>query len=269
MSNPKRRRKKKSGGETDESWLLPYSDMLTLLLALFIVLFAMSEVDVQKFQKLASIFETEFSSGNGMLDGGTGIVPDEAGNEGEGQEENDDQTEESAAEQEYNQLKEMQTDIDEYIDAKSLKDTLGTELTAEGLFITMRTDITFDSGSAAVRKQGKKIANEIAVLLESDPPHEIVINGHADDRPLKNDEYDSNWELSTMRAIQFMYLLMDDSNIEPRWFSARGYGEYRPIVENTSEHNRAINRRVEVLVQPNYDIEEEVTIDTDHNEENG
>src|SRR5699024_11382692 len=75
---------------------------------------------------------------------------------------------------------------------------------------------------------------------DTDPPHEIVVNGHADDRPVNNDEYPSNWELSSMRAIQFMYLLMEDSSIGPKWFSARGYGEYQPIVKNTSEHNRAI-----------------------------
>src|SRR5699024_6434133 len=118
-----------------------------------------------------------------------------------------------------------------------------------------------------VKSEGEDIAKEIAAMLDTDPPHEIVVNGHADDRPVNNDEYPSNWELSSMRAIQFMYLLMEDSSIGPKWFSARGYGEYQPIVKNTSEHNRAINRRVEVLIHPNYDIEEEVEVESEEDDD--
>lgn len=157
---------------------------------------------------------------------------------------------------ELRQLQEMQQDIEAYIKANNLTDTLETELSGEGLFVTVRTDITFDSGSARVKNNGIEIAKEIANLIDSDPPHNIVVNGHADDRPMHNEELGSNWELSTMRAIQFMYLLIEDADLEPKWFSAKGYGEYRPTVENTSEENRAMNRRVEVLIQPNYDLEE-------------
>src|SRR5699024_7646413 len=119
-------------------------------------------------------------------------------------------------------------------------------------------DITFDSGSSTVKSEGVDIAKEIAAMLDTDPPHEIVVNGHADDRPVNNDEYPSNRELSSMRAIQFMSLLIEDSSISPKWTTARRYGEAKPIVKNTSEHNRAIKRRVAVLIHPNNDIEEEV-----------
>lgn len=273
MSRRKRGKKKKDEQGPDESWLLPYADLLTLLLALFIVLFAMSEVDVKKFKQLAHIFETEFADGGGIFDESSSVVPDdipveededENEDQDEGKEEAEDKdTENAKAMEEYQQLKMMQEAMETYIDENSLADTLGTALTSEGLFVTVRTDITFDSGSATVKSEGEEIAAEIAEMLDTDPPHEIVVNGHADDRPVNNDEYASNWELSSMRAIQFMYLLMDDSSIGPKWFSARGYGEHQPIVENTSEHNRATNRRVEVLIQPNYDIEDEVGLDSE------
>ncbi len=255
----RRKRNDQEEENMDESWLLPYSDMLTLLLALFIVLFAMSEVDVRKFEQLAFIFKTEFTNGAGIIDEGVSITPETTSvNKNENEEEEEKTEEEIAQFKEYQELKMIQQNIEEYITTNSLTETLGTKLTSEGLLITVRTDITFDSGSAKVKKQGVEIAKEIAAFLSTDPPHEIVVNGHADDRPMYNEEYSSNWELSSMRAIQFMYLLLESSQLEPKWFSARGYGEYRPTVPNTTEENRTINRRVEVLIQPNHDIEKEI-----------
>ncbi|HLS24160.1 MAG TPA: flagellar motor protein MotB [Pseudogracilibacillus sp.] len=256
MSN---KRKKNKNEKIDDSWLLPYADMLTLLLALFIVLFAMSEVDVRKFERLAYIFQSEFMSGSGVIDDGETIISEETSEDieaGKEDEEVDEITDEGL--QEYEKLLAMQERIEEYIALNSLTDTLGTKLTGEGLLITVRTDITFDTGSAKVKPQGEEIAKEIANLLQTDSPHEIVVNGHADDRPMHNEEFASNWELSAMRAIQFLYLLLDYSDIDEKWFSARGYGEFQPIVPNTSEENRAINRRVEVLILPNHDIEAKV-----------
>lgn len=255
-----RRKRNDQEENMNESWLLPYADMLTLLLALFIVLFAMSEVDVKKFEQLAYIFKTEFTSGAGVIDDGVSIIPEKGPVKiTEDEEEQEEKNEEETAQfKEYQELKMIQEHIEKYIATNSLTETLGTKLTSEGLLITVRTDITFDSGSAKVKKQGVEIAKEIATFLHTDPPHEIVVNGHADDRPMNNKEFSSNWELSSMRAIQFMYVLLENSGLDPKWFSARGYGEYRPAVPNSNEANRAINRRVEVLIQPNHNIEKEI-----------
>lgn len=263
----RRRKKDKKDDKVDDSWLLPYSDMLTLLLALFIVLFAMSEVDVQKFEKLANIFQTEFADGGTAMDQHSSIVPEELPTDEEdlsdedqhGQKEGE-QAELLAA-MEYEELKETQKEIDGYIKKNDLRETLETELTDEGLLVTVRTDVTFDSGSAEVKKQGQKIGKEIASFLNTEPPHEVVINGHADDKPVHNSEFASNWELSTMRSIEFMYILLEESDLAPKWFSARGYGEYQPVVSNETKEDRAVNRRVEVLIQPNYDIDDEVESD--------
>lgn len=256
---PKRDKRKKPEEKINESWLLPYADMLTLLFALFVVLYAMSEVDLQKFERLAYVFKSEFMSGAGVIDDGVSIVPEETPVdviEDKEDEKEDAELQESV--QEYEKLLSIQERIEDYIALNSLTDTLGTKLTGEGLLITVRTDVTFDSGSAQVKPEGVEIAKEIAKLLETDPPHEVVVNGHADDRPINNREFASNWELSTMRAIQFLYLLLDYTDIDPKWFSARGYGEYQPMVPNTSAENRSINRRVEVLILPNHDIESEI-----------
>lgn len=249
-----KKKKQRKDHEMDETWLLPYSDMLTLLLALFIVLFAMSEIDVQKYKDLSNIFKSEFSSEKAIIvdDGGeveiprktnsTETVPKDAVNKGA---------------DELEQLQNMQNAVNKYISENNLDDTLSTRLTDEGLLITIRNDITFDSGSAVVKSEGIKVAGEISNLLRTDPPHEVVISGHADDRPIHNAAFESNWELSVMRAVNFMSLILDNKELDPTMFSAKGFGEYKPVVPNTSETNRAKNRRVEVLVLPNYEIKTE------------
>src|SRR5690625_1267213 len=156
-------------GKIDDSWLLPYADMLTLLLALFIVLFAMSEIDIKKFERLAQIFKTEFTSGAGIIDEEASIVPrdepldaseDDSEDRNKQEEQENDELKNLKAE-EYEELLSIQQSIEDYIATNSLTDTLGTKLTSEGLLITVRPDITFDSGSAQVKEQGIEIANEI------------------------------------------------------------------------------------------------------------
>lgn len=243
--NKTRRNRQKKGNHIDESWLLPYSDLLTLLVALFIVLFAMSDIDAQKYKELAQIFRSEFSGGNGILEQNESPVEPPI--------DIDDDQEESVTE--LTQLQELQTAINNYISENSLAEVLATQLTDEGLLITILNDITFDSASAVVKSEGEEIAEEVAELLHTDPPRQIVISGHADDRPMNNREFGSNWELSVMRAVNFMSLILENNNLDPTRFSAKGYGEHQPVVPNSTEENRAKNRRVEVLVLPKYEIQ--------------
>lgn len=249
-----RRKKKKQEYKMDDSWLLPYADLLTLLLALFIVLFSMSEMDAQKYDELSRIFKSEFSHGKSILE--EGIDPEELP---VGEKEDNEVEEEPEIEtnhtRELKQLQELQSGINHYISKSNLSDILETSLTDEGLLITILNDISFDSGKATVKSAGVEIATEVSEFLITDPPHQIVVSGHADDRPMHNDEFDSNWELSVTRAINFMALLLQNESLDPTRFSAKGFGEHKPIVPNTTEENRAKNRRVEVLILPNYEID--------------
>lgn len=248
---PKRRRKDEE--HPDESWLLPYSDMLTLLVALFIVLFAMGEIDAQKYRELANVFRSEFlGSGDSILEESFSSdsmdLPDNSTKEeaGDGEAEN--------SRKELNKLKELQANINYYIETNELTDALETKLTNEGLFITIVSDVSFASGSAEINKDGIAIAREVSSFLDTHSPHQVVISGHADDRPMHTEEFASNWELSVIRAVNFMKEILADGRHDPALFSAKGFGEYKPSVPNTSEANRAINRRVEILVLPNFEI---------------
>ncbi|MBP1971212.1 chemotaxis protein MotB [Virgibacillus natechei] len=262
---PMRRNRRRKDRHIDESWLLPYSDLLTLLVALFIVLFAMSDVDAQRYQELAEVFQSEFSSA------GTGIVeydqvpveiPVESNEEDEVEEDESEEEEEIEDQRdtalELLQLQDLQEEIDHYIEENNLAEELGTALTDEGLLISIENEITFESASAVVNREGEEIAHEIADLLHTDPPRQIVISGHADDRPMNNEEFESNWELSVQRAVNFMGIILENDELDPARYSAKGYGEHQPILPNTSEENRALNRRVEVLVLPNFEIQTEL-----------
>ena len=82
------------------------------------------------------------------------------------------------------------------------------------------------------------------------PPRHIIISGHTDNVPIHNAQFASNWELSVMRAVNFMKVLLENPNLDPRWFSAKGYGEFKPVAPNNTPEGRMKNRRVEILILP-------------------
>ncbi len=249
------RKKKKRESKISDSWLLPYADMLTLLLALFIILFAASEIDSQKYQQLAEFFRGEFMpGGSGILDEDQEIIPDEKPEEGPEQEEGEedvtppDEGEEAA---DTPPLEHIKAEMDAYIAENELGGKFDTEMTDVGLMITILDDVFFDMGSAEVREDAQQTAREVSELLYVEPPLEVIVSGHTDDVPISNENFASNWELSVSRAVNFMAVILENEDLDPTKFSAKGYGEFQPAVPNTSAENRQKNRRVEILVLPN------------------
>jgi chemotaxis protein MotB len=247
----RRRRKKRDDVHIDESWLIPYADILTLLLALFIVLYASSSVDAQKFQELSKVFNEIFTDGSGIMQNESPLpekqVPIEEKDESEKSKED---KKEAAAKRDQEELKEIQTKINHYIKSNNLEDQFATKLTSEGLLLTIRDNVLFASGSASVGESDIKVAMELSQLLEMDPPRNVIISGHTDNVPITTAEFDSNWELSVMRAVNFMKIIIKNDNLDPRWFSAKGFGEFQPIASNDTSSGRSKNRRVEVLILP-------------------
>jgi chemotaxis protein MotB len=243
--------KKKKHHDEDhinETWLIPYADLLTLLLALFIVLFASSQIDQKKFQEIARSFSSALSGGIGVFDFPS---PVEQGNPQTSIRNNQQITKSQQALIERKELQQVQAKINQYIEKQHLNGELKTTLTEEGLLVTILNDILFDSGSAEVRPQDKKIAKEISHLLVMNPPRSIIVSGHTDNVPIHNSKFSSNWELSVMRAVNFMKLLLENKQLDPRWFSAKGYGEFKPVASNATAEGRMKNRRVEILILPN------------------
>lgn len=245
MAKKKRRKKQEDG--VDESWLLPYSDLLTLLLALFIVLFASSSLDEAKMDQMATVFNEMFDSGIGIMEHDA-PVPSPADNkakdgDGEGMDR-------SSYLEDQRSLSEAQAKMDDFIAANELEDLFETQMTDEGLLVTIRDNVLFDMGESQVSQEHMDLAREISDLLVFDRARQIIITGHTDNVPIQTAEYSSNWELSVMRAVNFLKIIVENEELDPINFSAKGYGEYRPIASNDTPEGRSKNRRVEVLIQP-------------------
>lgn len=240
----KHKRHKKHEEHTDESWLVPYADILTLLLALFIVLFASSTVDQAKLEKMSSVFNEVFTSGTGVMDN-PAVIQTPNGSE------TNVQSGASKYMQDQQALQQAQNRVDEFIAVNELEKQFETKMTDEGLLITIRDSVLFNMGEANVKSEYKSIADELSQLLMFDPPRNIVITGHSDNVPIKTKDFDSNWDLSVMRAVNFMKeVIGSNAELDSKYFSVKGYGEFSPIASNDTEEGRAKNRRVEVLVQP-------------------
>ncbi len=243
MALAKKRKKKKEEEEIPEAWLLPYSDLLTLLLALFIVLFAMSSVDAQKMAALSNVFNQIFDGGEGVMDNPSPTDPVTPKS-----------TELSQKAQAYvkdqRELNGIQDDVENYIAVNELENQFSTKMTDDGLLITIRDSVLFESGQATVASENRKLAKDLSKLLVFDEPRPVMVTGYTDNIPASG-EFSSNWELSVMRAVNFLSILIDSNKkLDPQYFSAKGYGENNPVAKNDTEKNRSKNRRVEVLIQP-------------------
>ncbi len=257
-----KRRSQDDSGHVDETWLIPYADLLTLLLALFIVLFAASVVDEAKMSEMATAFYTEYNGllpdpmigdpGIGGIGAGSDFIPQQASGgddpetiidffatqapnrdkPGEGSMYDDEtlQAIVEANEKIVGELvSELQDSFTSYIELNGLDSEMSLEIKEDGLLITLTSDVWFASGSAEINEP----------------------QSHTDNVPMTNVwEYANNWELSVARAVNFMQELMYASTLQPDNFSARGFGEYEPIDTNETPEGRQRNRRVEVMISP-------------------
>jgi len=252
----------------DESWLIPYADLLTLLLALFIVLYSMNSVDVKKFEELSKAFSVALSTGSGVLTQSAivqsgdddGKKQDEAGGvidtKDQSKEETKDQTAEEKArqkliEQEQKDLEDLKKKVDTYIEKNGLTTDLKTKLNLSQLMITISDNALFAPAQANVKPESKELAVAIGKMLQQYPDYEVIVSGHTDTTPISTVFFKSNWDLSSMRAIRFMDILLENKHLNPVRFSAIGYGEYRPVADNKTVAGRAKNRRVEVSITRN------------------
>ena len=243
----RKKRGKPKEEEASEAWLLPYSDLLTLLLALFICLFAMSQTDQKKVTEMAEAFTAAFNSG------GPSFFNKLGPNEGRrAQMPNDDDKGNSAYIAENQKLEQVQRQMEEYIQQNNLQDQLSTQMTEEGLMIRIGERALFPSGSATLGNQAQQIIPVVAGLLAS-VNERVLISGHTDNVPISNAQFPTNWDLSSARALNFMKaILAQPGGLNPQRFSAIGYGEYRPIADNKTEEGKQQNRRVEVLIARDY-----------------
>jgi chemotaxis protein MotB len=246
----KKRRQESHEDHPDETWLIPYSDLLTLLLALFIVLYSISSLNVSKLQELQEAFSIAFNSGFGLLSKSS--VVDNGNMAEDAKQRIHSKSQEELKQEEQQSLEKLKRQLDQYIRQNGLSSQLETQLNQSQLMITIRDNALFASGSADIKPESRKLAVAIGQMLQNYKDYEVIVSGHTDNQPINTPEFASNWELSSKRAINFMKILLQNKAFDPRRFSAIGYGEYRPVDSNDTEAGRARNRRVEVSILRKY-----------------
>ncbi len=211
-------------------WMTTYADMVTLLLAFFVLLFGFSTIDVQKFQAIMSAFRGSI----GVLDGGQTVTTDYTL-----------QTRSSVLEIE--QLRELEAKLQEFLQTEGIEGSVQLQLEERGLTIRFADQIFFDLGRATLKQEGFQILQRLSPILR-ELPNPMRIEGHTDNLPINTPQFPSNWELSTHRATNVIRYLVEREGFDPHKLSAAGYGEFRPVFPNISESNRAQNRRVDIVI---------------------
>ncbi|GLC82611.1 OmpA/MotB family protein [Lacrimispora brassicae] len=240
--------------EAGEAWLLPYSDLMTLLLAVFIVLFAVSKIDVQKAQQISQQFagtmmNKDYAAGasSGTGSGGDGVQEGGAQTGGPLNIETQSELESFLGEYELKKLESLKTELDTKLYTNGMDQSVSTMIDMRGLVIRLNNAILFDSGSAQIKKQSEDTLIEVASLLNTTDNY-IRIEGHTDNVPISRSTYPSNWELSTARAVSVVKLFINKCNFSPDKLIAVGYGEFKPVADNATAEGRSKNRRIDVIV---------------------
>ncbi|MEY8415758.1 OmpA/MotB family protein [Tissierella praeacuta] len=228
----RRRRQEESGGGSP-GWLTTYSDLVTLLLCFFILLFSFSNVDAEKFRSIMASFQ----GGSGVLEGGTSLdIPIN--------------TIEDYMDIEAD-LKSLIEHLDEYAETLGLGERLEIKPEERGIVIRFMDNVLFDSGSAEIKPGSLDILKSVAEMLnrEEFSNRQIKVEGHTDsDQIIRSSKFPTNWELSSARATNVLRYLVEVENIEGNRVSSSGYSYYRPILPNDSPENKAKNRRVDIVI---------------------
>jgi chemotaxis protein MotB len=243
----------------DERWLLTYSDMITLLMALFMVMFAMSNVDARKFDRLQKAMQEAFSGK--ILTGGESMQQTGATSTTERssleptvapiqpiQRDITAARAEHAAAREDEEFRALKMKLDAYARAHGLTKQLEVRIATRGLVIRLLTDrVLFDSGTATLKPAATPTLHRVGQLLRAEFDHPIVVEGHTDNRPIGGVAYPTNWELSAARATNVVRHLIREK-VAPGRLSAAGYGAMHPIASNARAAGQARNRRVEIVL---------------------
>ena len=223
-------------------FMATYGDMVTLILCFFVLLFAMSSVDSQKFQKALISLRGSL----GVLKGGVtveeGIDPNTSGEDGKS----------AGASIQY----EMDTQhvaytINSYLRSEGLDRSIEVTITQRGVAVSISDNLLFDSGSAELKNDGKRALYKIATLVRDIVPA-ISVEGHTDSVPLNGGIYRDNWGLSSARAAMVASYFQTAGGVSPQKLQAVGYAAYRPLVPNDTPEHMGLNRRVDIIFLSQY-----------------
>lgn len=231
-----------------DRWLVSYADFITLLFAFFVVLFASAYKDSHAvirvtqsvhngFQSLGAFSGTQNRAATGNAaqpaDATTAAQPSKDQSNGNGLSPGD--------------LLALQRQLEAAMGVELKSHEVEMRMTSEGFVISLHELGFFNSGKADLLPGAAEKIQRIAKIL-GEHKLELRVEGHSDNQPIHNAQFRSNWELSTARAMTVLLLLVDQSGYDPHKVSVAGYGEYRPIADDSTADGRRKNRRVDLVV---------------------
>jgi chemotaxis protein MotB len=233
----KKKESKEESHDNVERWMVSYADFVTLLFCFFTAMFAISNVDTNKLGKFVDSMRTAFNvTGAGanaftIIEGVHVVMPSNV---------------------------EIESDVRNMLSAllKESEGAIDVKSDSRGVVISVADKLFFETGSADIKDESKEVFDRLATALKKFPQM-MRIEGHTDNVPIKNASYPSNWELSASRAINVAKYLIDAHGIPPERLSTTGYAEFRPIASNDSPDGRAKNRRVDIVIMSESEINKE------------
>jgi chemotaxis protein MotB len=222
--------------ENHERWIVSYADMMTLLWALFVVLYAISNSDPRKVLLVQQSIDKAFSVGvlagtsgaSPIFDTGGGMTP-------------------SISEIKTADLAAISAQINGFVKLNDLESRVQIRSDATSITISLSDNLLFDSGSASLKPGSQQVLGEVASVLKN-VPNDLRIEGHTDNVPVNSPEYPTNWELSAARASTVLRYLVESGGLAAGRAFLAGYADTRPIAQNTTPEGRALNRRADIVI---------------------
>ena len=234
-STSSKREKEESSLGGVPPWITTYSDLITLMLAFFVILISFGTFEKGRIVKVVGSFKGAFK----ILPGGLKTEPGE-------------QVIEPGKEilRTFRTSSNIFTKMTGVIKKAGLKEGVEFRMTNKGFEVAITDYLLFGltSGSAAIVPEMKPFLNEMAEIIRQ-TSYQVSIEGHTDDRPVRSQAFSSSWDLSTARAVTILKYLIVEEGISPLRLSAKGFGKYRPLFPNDTEEHRAKNRRVMICFE--------------------
>lgn len=266
-------KKKKSdeGGGGSPAWMSTFSDLMNLLLCFFVLLFAMSSIDTEKFEEIAASFRQSFN----IFDGGSASITEGnlissgvsqlselndyfntmGANPKVDDEDSDSMQayEEKLQQEQLNASEQIADEVSNQLEYMGIDDKVDIQVEAQYVSLTLNGLLLYDSGKAELKPSAIEFVDKIGDILKTYKDNDIWIMGHTDTVPMNsNGKYTDNMELSQGRAYSVYKYLRDIKHMDVTRIGCMGMGEERPIASNDTEEGRSLNRRVEIKIFNEY-----------------
>jgi chemotaxis protein MotB len=262
MRQRDRRKRRVETQESRDRWMITYADLITLLLIFFIILYAMSSLDTDKYSIVTSSLSETFKSSSTVVEGGNGTSDagktpankqeSTAGNTNNGSDEQTGNqapsTRELAFREQEAKLADLMGVITQYVQENHLGEQIFVADKPQGIEITLSDRFLFDVGKADLKSPALPALQQLSGLF-SGIGATISIEGHTDNTPISStSRYKDNWELSGARALSVLRFFLENEGLNPDTFQYAGYADTRPTVDNNTVAGKQKNRRVEIIV---------------------